>query len=53
MKNEYSVPVQKGAIKCDMPTMKTISPEQIRQQDYEDRKALYDGQVLKFHTPKR
>lgn len=47
------VPVQKGKIDCNIPTMKTITPEQTAKNDHLMRKDRFDGQTLKFHTPKR
>lgn len=47
------VPVQKGSIDCNIPTMKTITPEQTAMNDHQMRKDRFDGQTLKFHTPKR
>lgn len=44
---------QKGPIHCDMPTMKTITPEQRARDDLQMRKDRFDGQTLKFHTPKQ
>jgi hypothetical protein len=45
------VPVQKGPIVVDMPTMKTMKRKEINREDAEKAKKLVDGQTLKLHTP--
>jgi len=47
------VPVQRGKIKCDMPTMKTQTRAQINAEDAMNDRNRKDGSVLKFHTPKK
>jgi hypothetical protein len=47
------VPVQKGKIKCDVPVMKTMKRVQMNNEDSMNDKARKDGQILKFHTPKK
>jgi hypothetical protein len=46
------VPVQKGKIDCEMPTLKTMTyPQRVRDREQEVMERR-DGQTLKFHTPK-
>lgn len=52
MAKEFKVPVQKGSINPSEPTMKTITPERQRNDDAAMRRDRFDGQNLKFHTPK-
>ena len=52
MAKKIPIEVQKGPIKCDMPTMKTITPEQRAQEDYEHRVLKKSGQVNHLHIPK-
>lgn len=47
------VPVQKGKIKCDMPTMQTMKRSQMNTEDAMNDRNRKDGQTLKFHTPKK
>jgi len=47
------VPVQKGKIKCDMPTMKTMLRKPMNTEDSVNDKGRRDGQILKMHTPKK
>lgn len=47
------VPVQKGKIKCDMPTMKTMKRAQMNTEDAMNDRGRRDGQTLKLHTPKK
>ena len=47
------VPEQKGKIKCDMPTLRTMTyTERVKDREAEVM-ARRDGQTLKFHTPKK
>ncbi len=52
-KDKYSVPVQKGPIKSDEPTMKTRTRAEQVEMDFQDRMGRRDGQILKTHTPKK
>lgn len=47
------VPVQKGKIKCDMPTMKTMKRAEMNVKDAKNDRGRRDGQILKMHTPKK
>jgi hypothetical protein len=53
MKKERSVPVQKGSINPDQRTMKHSTREEKTMQDTASAKLLFDGQTLKFHSPKQ
>lgn len=55
MKKEYSrvVEEQKGPIRADVPTMKSMSEREMTMQDYQDRVLRRDGQTLKYHEPKK
>lgn len=47
------VPEQKGKIKCDEPTLRTMTyPERVKDREREVM-ARRDAQTLKFHTPKQ
>ncbi len=47
------VEVQKGAIRPDMPTMKTITRHETDLQDAEMRSLRRSGQILTLHQPKK
>ena len=44
---------QKGLIRPNMKTMKTLTPEDIRKEANEQIRERIDGQTLKYHEPKR
>lgn len=48
-----SVPVQKGEIVADQPTMKHKPFVQSTFEDLLQNRMIKDGQSLKFHTPKQ
>lgn len=47
------VQVNKGPIVANQETLKTITPEKRARDDNQMCKDRYDGQTLKFHTPKK
>lgn len=47
------VPIQKGKIKCDEPTMKTMLRKPMNAEDAKNDKGRRDGQILKKHVPKK
>lgn len=47
------VEIQKGKLKSDMPTMKTMKRKEMNIADAKNDKGRRDGQILKTHVPKK
>lgn len=47
------VPIQKGKIKSDMPTMKTTLRKPMNNEDAKNDRDRREGQILKTHIPKK
>lgn len=54
MKKNFSVPVQKGPIRCaEPPTSKMMTYKEKVDQKVVHNASMRDAQTLKFHTPKQ
>ena len=53
MKKESSVQVQKGEIKPDMKTMKTMTHNERLSERSQELRDQRDGMTLKLHKPKK
>ena len=51
MKQEKSIPVQKGPIRDDQPNYKNMTPDQRAMQDMHDRQMRRKGITMEFYTP--
>lgn len=47
------LPVQKGPIHCDMPTMKNMKRSEMNSEDAMHDKMRADGKKMTLHTPKK